>query len=105
MYELFISGILRSKKRTKKKRWYIPEGLKGIDVMVNQTFNIDDVFFYLDKENIYTDKDILYIAYRKLNPQDIDRLKSMKIKEFDDLYSAIEYIASLPKKREEEKKK
>jgi hypothetical protein len=104
MYELFISGILRNKER-KKVKWYIPAGITGISVMVNEPFSIDDVFYYLDEKGIYTNSEILYIAYRKLNPQDIERLREMKIPEFPDLYEAIEYLTTLPKKSEKLKKK
>jgi len=104
MYELFISGILRSKNREKGK-WYILQGITGISVMVNQPFTIDDVFYYLDQYDIYYNPDIVYIAYRKLNNQDIDRLREMKIPEFNDLYEASEYISTLPKKTEKSKKK
>jgi len=104
MYELFISGILRSKAREKGK-WYIPAGITGISVMVNQPFTIDDVFYYLDQHDIYYNPDIVYIAYRKLNQQDIDRLREMHIPEFSDLYEASEYISELPKKTEKSKKK
>jgi len=104
MYELFISGILRSKAREKGK-WYIPAGINGISIMVNQPFTIDDVFHYLDQHDIYYNPDIVYIAYRKLNQQDITRLREMKIPEFSDLYEASEYISTLPKKTEKSKKK
>jgi len=104
MYELFISGILRSKQREKGK-WYIPDGIDGISIMINQPFSIDDVFYYLDQKGIYVNPDILYIAYRKLNQQDIDRLREMEIPEFPDLYKGIEYISELPKKQEKPKRK
>jgi len=104
MYELFISGILRSKQREKGK-WYIPQGLNGISIMINEPFSINDVFHYLDQRGIYYNPDILYIAYRKLNPEDIYRLREMQIPEFNDLYQGIEYISELPKKQEKPKKK
>ena len=104
MYELFISGILRSKQREKGK-WYIPAVLDGISMMINQSFSIDDVFYYLDEKGIYANPEILYIAYRKLNQQDIDRLREMKIPEFSDLYEAIEYLTTLQRKTEKSKKK
>jgi len=104
MYELFISGILRNKERGKGK-WYIPMGISGISVMINEPFSINDVFYYLDQMGIYYNPDIVYIAYRKLNNQDIDRLREIKIPEFTDLYQAIEYISELPKKQEKAKKK
>ncbi|MFP3317487.1 MAG: hypothetical protein RXN79_03745 [Candidatus Nanopusillus sp.] len=104
MYELFISGILRSKAREKGK-WYIPAGINGISIMVNEPFSINDVLYYLDQHNIYYNPDILYIAYRKLNQQDIERLREMQIPEFSDLYQGIEYISELPKKQEKSKKK
>jgi len=100
MYELYLNGIIRSKKREKGK-WYIPQGIEGISVMVNQPFNIDDVFYYLDKNGIYVNKDILYIAYRKIDKQDTERLTEMKIPAFKDLFDATEYIATLPKKKEQ----
>ena len=104
MYELFISGILRNKEREKGK-WYIPAGINGISIIVNQPFTVDDVFYYLDENGIYVNRDILYIAYRKLNQQDIERLREMKIPEFPDLYKGIEYISTLPRATEKAKKK
>jgi len=104
MYELFISGILRNKEREKGK-WYIPAGITGISIMVNEPFSINDVFNYLGQHGIYYNPDIVYIAYRKLNNQDIERLREMQIPEFMDLYQGIEYISELPKKREKTKKK
>jgi hypothetical protein len=104
MYELFISGILRSKVREIGK-WYIPAGINGISIMVNEPFSINDVLYYLDQHEIYYNPDILYIAYRKLNQQDIERLREMQIPEFSDLYQGIEYISELPKKLEKSKKK
>jgi len=104
MYELFISGILRNKERQKGK-WYIPAGINGISIIVNQPFTIEDIFYYLDQHGIYYNQDILYIAYRKLNQQDIDRLREMQIPEFLDLYQAIEYISELPKKQEKKQEK
>jgi hypothetical protein len=104
MYELFISGILRSKARERGK-WYIPSAINGVSIMVNQPFSINDVFDYLDMHGIYYNPDIVYIAYRKLNNQDIDRLREMNIPEFPDLFEGIEYISELPKKAEKTRKK
>ena len=104
MYELFISGILRNKEREKGK-WYIPQGINGISIMINEPFSINDIFHHLDQHGIYYNPDILYIAYRKLNNQDIQRLREMEIPEFTDLYQGIKYISELPKKQEKTKKK
>ena len=104
MYELFISGILRNKQREKGK-WYIPAGIDGISIMINEPFSIEDVFYFFDQHGIYYNPDILYIAYRKLNNQDIDRLREMQVPEFNDLYNGIKYISELPKKQEKSKKK